>query len=90
MHRSQVLIHQTRLAFLSALNAFVTGLPYLLQQEVDTWVAAVRWGRTLAEALGACRIGHLVEHSCYRRREDFGMMDRILLAAGCLGATIHC
>jgi hypothetical protein len=68
----------------------VMGRPCLLQQVVDTWVAAVRWGRTLAEALDACRIGRLVEGSCCRRRVDFGMMDRILLVGVCLGATMQC
>jgi hypothetical protein len=49
-----------------------------------------RWGRTLAEVLDTCRIGHLVEGSCCRTRVDFGMRGRILLVAVCLGATTKC
>lgn len=48
-----------------------------------------RLGRTLVEALGSCRIDHLVEGSWYRIRVGSGMRDRILPVAVCLGATAY-
>jgi hypothetical protein len=64
------------------------GRPYLLQREVGSLVVG-RLGRTLVEALGSCRIDHLVEGSWYRIRVGSGMRDRILPVAVCLGATAY-